>query len=32
MRRELGAAYDLLVALKRAIDPHGIMNPGAIFC
>jgi len=30
MRRELGPAYELLLALKRAIDPHGIMNPGAL--
>ncbi|MGH7855973.1 MAG: FAD-binding oxidoreductase, partial [Candidatus Binatia bacterium] len=30
MRRELGSAYELLVTLKRAIDPHGIMNPGAL--
>jgi alkyldihydroxyacetonephosphate synthase len=31
MRQELGSAYDLLLALKRTIDPHGIMNPGALF-
>ena len=30
LRRELGSAYELLIALKRAIDPHGIMNPGAL--
>lgn len=30
LRRELGSAYELLLALKRAIDPHGIMNPGAL--
>jgi len=30
MRRELGSAFDLLVQLKRAIDPNGIMNPGVL--
>lgn len=30
LRRELGDAYELLVALKRTIDPNGIMNPGAL--
>jgi alkyldihydroxyacetonephosphate synthase len=28
--KELGAAYDALVTLQRAFDPHGIMNPGAL--
>ena len=28
--RELGAAYETLVAIQRALDPAGIMNPGAL--
>lgn len=28
---EHGSAYPLLVALKNAFDPQGIMNPGTIF-
>ena len=30
LAEELGSAYGLLRALKDALDPHGIMNPGVL--
>ena len=30
MREALGPAFDVLVATKQALDPHGILNPGKL--
>ena len=30
MREALGPAFDVLVAMKQALDPTGILNPGKL--
>ena len=30
MYREHGEAVDVMWAIKRALDPHGLMNPGKV--
>lgn len=31
LRHELGDAVDFMIAIKQALDPHDIMNPGKVF-
>ena len=31
VQEEHGSAYQLLAGLKRAFDPHNVMNPGSVY-
>jgi D-lactate dehydrogenase (cytochrome) len=30
LARELGGAVDVMRAIKQALDPHNLMNPGKV--